>query len=247
MINDLQLWAIPSAEAVQVAIEQRDYREHAFLTVPRDNIEQYIYDWFPGSVKTNGKVARMSCKAPVFLGDYQRMQENLERLAGDGKIELLILEVNSPGGMVCGCKEAYEAFRDFEKASLAVCCGQATSASYWLSAGTDMIVATESSYIGSIGVIDTHVSIEELQKAQGIKVTEVVKGPKKNQFSSQKDLTNEAKAEMVAQVDAAYRKFVGCVKESRGKVDEKVFDSGVYSGNDAEKVGLIDKVENRLI
>lgn len=262
MNSNFTLWALPasglsttslapgmSMTEIGIAgmLSERHERMQAFIQDP-ESVDKFLYDWFPGRIKgEEGPVAKMSCKAPLFLEDYQRMQKNLNSLENNDKVEMLLLEVNSPGGQVCGCKETYEAFRDFKKPSAAVVCGQATSAAYWLSAGCGMIVATESSSIGSIGVIASITSVGKMLEAQGINVYESAKGPKKNQFSfTKKEFDESAKKDLDEGVREAYQGFVDCVKESRENVDKKVFDSGVFTGQSAVDVGLLDRVENKI-
>lgn len=246
MNSELKIWAISSAAAIGEAIAERQIRQKVFIQDP-ESIKEMLWEWFPGSVKTEGEVAKMSCKAPLFLADYQRIQKSLESLAGNDKIKLLVLEVNSPGGEVCGAKETYEALREFPKATVAVCCGSVTSAAYWLSSACGSILATESTTVGSVGVIATHISLSGALDSQGITVTEVCRGSRKNQFSPNKELDESAKKELDKQVGVAYKNFVDCVKESRQDVKEVVFESGVYSGADAISLGLIDKMENKLL
>lgn len=245
MNSELKIWAVSSAAAVAEAIAQRQARDKAYIQDPL-KVNDMLWEWLPGSVKHEGKVARMSCRAPLFLSDYRRIQENLDREASNKDTEVLILDIDSPGGQVCGAKEAYEAFKAFPKATWAVCCGHATSAAYWLASGCGVISATESSTIGSVGVIATHVSLSKMMSEQGIAVTEVCRGSKKNQFSPNKELDESAKKELDKQVTEAYNSFADCVKDSRKNISKEVFDSGVYTGKNAKEMGLVDQIDNTL-
>ena len=245
MNSELKIWAMSSAASVAEAIAERKFREQVFMQDP-GSVKEMIWEWFPGTVKVEGKVARMSCRAPLFLEDYQRIQKNLAEVDSSDKFEMLILDVNSPGGQVCGVKETWEALKSFSKPAWAVCCGMATSAAYWLSSACDVVSATESSTVGSVGVIATHVSLSKMNESQGIVVTEVCRGSKKNQFSSNKELDEGARKELDKQVSSSYKNFVDCVSESRKDIDKRVFDSGVYSGQDALESGLIDQIDNTL-
>lgn len=245
-MNEIQYWSLGLSTTVYTAVEQRAEREKAFIKNP-DGVANLLYNWFPGTVKMRRDgTAQMSCRAPLFGADYVRIQNELEKLKINSAVKMLILDVDSPGGEVCLCKETADAIKNFGKPTAAFACGMMCSAAYWLGSQCDKVFASESTTVGSIGVIAAHISIEKMLSEQGISITEVARGEKKNQYSSSKELTKEAKKNLSEQVDYHYGKFIDSVKGTRKDISEEVFDSGTYSGENAIAVGLVDKIENRI-
>ena len=79
----------------------------------------------------------------------------IEKAAADDAISGIMLDVNSPGGEVTGLAETAQAISDAadSKPVVAHGNGRMASAAYWLASVATAIYATQSSVIGSIGVM----------------------------------------------------------------------------------------------
>ena len=246
VIDTPKVWSIVSDFSAVEAVAQRESREQAFLMDP-ETMQKMAYEWLPGTLAKHGDVTWMSCRAPLFQSDYVRMITNLDALEKDDSCSVLCLDVNSPGGDVAGCPEAADAFKRFSKRTVTVASGIMASAAYWISSQTDLIIASPTCTVGSIGVRITHTSIAGMLKSAGIEITEFGKGSKKNEFSGNKKLAESAKEEYCAHVEHFYGLFVDAVKNGRENIKEETFDSGIYFGQDAVSVGLVDELENKPI
>ena len=70
-------------------------------------------------------------------------------------VRQILLNVNSPGGQVNGIQELTDQIRtgSATKPVTAYVDGQAASAGYWLAAAAPTVISSESSLIGSVGVV----------------------------------------------------------------------------------------------
>ena len=236
-----ELYAIRELADLQVDPQTMQLKLEARAN-PHD-FEHLLYELFPGSVKMEGSVAWMSIKGPLRNEDYQNIMESIDALERDTSVSAVIFDINSPGGEVSGCPETAEAIAKMEKPTLALANGMMCSAAYWAGSQADKVVASDSTTVGSVGVIATHASLKGAYENMGIKITEVARGSKKNLFSPNHDLTDKGKNELQAQVDLFFGKFVEAV-ESKRDIKEEVLDSGTFCSAKAIEVGLVDSIVN---
>ena len=237
-----QIWAIKDISDIHIDPQIMQMKLQARCN-PK-GFEEIIYDLFPGSVKMDGSTAWMSIKGALHGEDYDNIMNSLAALEGNTNVERLVLDISSPGGEVTGCGEAAEAIASFSKPVYTIASGVMCSAAYWIGSQADEVAASDSCSVGSVGVIATHMSLKGAYDKMGIKVTEVARGEKKNLFSPNKDLSDKGMTELQSQVNLFFNKFADAVKSKRDSLSDKVFDSGVFHGQDAVEAGLIDGVIN---
>lgn len=85
---------------------------------------------------------------------YSGIEDTADQLASDGDVTAVVLDVNSPGGMVTGCAAAAEAIARLRavKPVHALVNPLASSAAYWIASQATTITMTPGSMVGSIGV-----------------------------------------------------------------------------------------------
>ena len=166
----------------------------------------------------------------------------------DDDVRSILIDVDSPGGITLGVAES--ATQIFEsrgsKPIYVIARGLMASAAYWIGSAAEKVYATESSLVGSIGVIALHVDRSEANKAKGEthKVLRSVEG--KVDAHPSEPLSEKAEANAMARINAMHRAFVLAVARNRN-VDvatvESEFGRGqVMLANQAAKVGMIDGV-----
>ena len=172
--------------------------------------------------------------------DIQEASENED-------IKAIILDIDSPGGAVDGTQELanliYETRK--EKPVIAFSNGTMASAAYWIGAATETIlIQNESTVVGSIGVVATHVDISENEKNHGVKTTEITAGKFKRVDSQYAPLTLEGHQTIQGFVDTFYTIFVSDVAKFRNKDNDTVLsemaDGRVFAGQESIKRGLVD-------
>ena len=173
----------------------------------------------------------------------------LRSAMADASVGTILLDIDSPGGTVTGVSElAAELFamRGQGKKIVAQVNGMAASAAYWLAAQADEIVSLPSGVAGSIGVFMAHKEMSKALEQEGINVTLISAGKFKVEGNPFQPLTEEAKAVMQAEVDAAYGQFVKDVARGRGvsvaDVRNGYGEGRALTAKDAKAAGLIDRI-----
>ena len=186
-----------------------------------------------------------------------RVRENLKAASEDKSIKAVILTIDSPGGGITPTDIIWNDIKKFKaKRGIPVityCENITASGGYYVASSTDYIMATETSLVGSIGVISQFMEMEELFSKLGIKWN-VITSNKSNGKKSFKDMgsftrkmTPEEKAFFQSLVQEMWDKFVDVVAEGRkGKLTREqvanLADGRIYTGKTALKLGLIDGV-----
>lgn len=167
----------------------------------------------------------------------------------DRDVASILLDVNSPGGLVEMVPEAAAAIRERrgEKPITAVANTLAGSAAYWLAAQADELYVTPSGLVGSIGVFGTHTDISGAQEQAGIKTSIISAGKFKTEGNTFEPLSDEARAAKQELVDAMYGMFVADVAAGRGVSEDAVrngYGEGrVLDARAAEREGMVDGVQ----
>lgn len=164
----------------------------------------------------------------------------------DESVGAIVLDIDSPGGSVAGIEEL--SARIFAargtKPIIASVGYMAASAAYWIAASADEIVVTESSQVGSIGIIALHADTSEADAKEGVKVTVLSYGEHKAE-ESYGPLTKEAAAAMQERINAFGSLFVRAVARGRGTTEAQVraeYGKGrIVSAQDALMRGMADR------
>jgi protease-4 len=172
----------------------------------------------------------------------------LDAIADDADSwDAVILELDTPGGSVLASEEITDALaRLKDETDLKVLSwmrGTAASAGYYISAPTDRIVASEHTFTGSIGVILEYYVAEELADKVGVEQVVIKSGKLKDIGNPLRAATPEERALFQTIIDEAYDTFVGVVADGRDLPEDevrKLADGRIYTGKQAEKLGLVD-------
>jgi capsid assembly protease len=179
-------------------------------------------------------------------GGLSSFRQQFTAAVDDAKIKRIVLDIDSPGGMVDMIPETAELIRTAGKPVTAVVNTLAASAAYWLAAGAREIVVTPSGEAGSIGVYSIHRDESEKNQAEGVKYTIVRAGRYKAEGMPMETLTDDAHDHMQEGVDDYYEMFVKAVARGRkAKADDvkRGFGQGrSLPAARALKAGLVDRV-----
>jgi protease-4 len=182
------------------------------------------------------------------ISDARRTVREIRTLARDPQVPVILLHINSPGGVVA---PSYEIYRELQRTrtkgkKLVVAMGTvAASGGYYIAIPADVIVANPSTITGSIGVIMEFPNVDGLMRKLGLQV-EVVKSREFKDIGSpyrpMKPAEKELLEDMVLDV---YDQFVTAVAEGRDLPAESVArfaDGRVFSGRQAHALGLVDSL-----
>jgi protease-4 len=167
----------------------------------------------------------------------------------DPLIKAIVLRIDSPGGAVAPAQEIYEEIKKAvaKKKVIASMGSIAASGGYYIASPATKIIANPGTLTGSIGVIMEIPNLEGLMSKLGIK-TEVVKsGEKKDMASVFRGIKKEERAILQKVLDNVHDQFITAVAEGRKMSYEDVkqlADGRIFTGEQALKVGLVDKLGN---
>jgi len=166
----------------------------------------------------------------------------------DPDADSILLYIDSPGGSVDGTQEFVQMIYEARgiKPIFAFTDGMMASAAYWIGSAADRIyISGDTTEVGSIGVYSMHVDYSEMDKKDGISVTEIVAGKYKRAGSPNKPLDEESREYLQSQIDYLYSVFVGGVAQNRGVSEEEALemaDGKVFIGKQAIEAGLVDGI-----
>ena len=190
----------------------------------------------------------LGVEAASGLTSYGGIAQEMEAALADPLVQGILLDIDSPGGEASGSFELARQIRHAatQKPVWAVANDAAYSAAYALAASAQRLIVTETGGVGSIGVIALHIDQSAKDAQEGYRYTAVTAGAHKNDFSPHHPLSDEAKAELQAEVDRLYGLFVEHVTAMRSLNADAVraTEAGLYFGANAITAGLADAVSS---
>jgi signal peptide peptidase SppA len=262
-----QTWAIDEA----VLWELRRHEGREFTARRLSSGSQPGPDLRHGSVSVvplHGVITpRTSLLGMLFGGgdaSLSTFKSNMTAALNDPDSSAIVLDIDSPGGLVDGVPEAAEWLRQARNAGkpiVAVSNHQMASAAYWLSSQAHEIVASPSAQVGSIGVYTTHHDLSEAAKKEGVATTVISAGRFKAEGHPFAPLGDEATAHLQQGVDDLYGMFTQAVAQGRSRASQTVTADDVRNGYGqgrmliakravaaglADRVGTLEETVNRL-
>ncbi|HUO98620.1 MAG TPA: signal peptide peptidase SppA [Rhizomicrobium sp.] len=182
----------------------------------------------------------------VIAGDD--MARAIRQATRDKDIKAILLRVDSPGGSVTASDQILDAVKKAQAAGKPVVVSMgsvAASGGYYISTSADKIVAEPGTITGSIGVLTGKIAIGNTLGLIGVKGELVGVGKNALMQNDLEPYTDEQWKAVNAQADAIYADFTKKVADGRKLPLAKVQDIArgrVWSGEDASKRGLVDKL-----
>ncbi|AXW13811.1 Clp protease ClpP [Ralstonia solanacearum] len=185
-------------------------------------------------------------EAESGLASYTAIGDQLDAALADPGVAAILLDVDSPGGESGGVFDLADRIRAAAaiKPVWAVANDMAFSAAYALACAASRVFVSRTGGVGSIGVIAMHVDQSVKDAKDGVRYTAVFAGARKNDLNPHEPITDEAQAQLQAEVSRIYRLFVATVASYRGLSAETVTatEAGLFFGQDAIAAGLADDV-----
>ena len=182
--------------------------------------------------------------------------KDVEKISKDNSIKAVVFRIDSPGGDALASDVIAEAMKKLKgKKPVIVSQGLvAGSGGYWLSMYADTIVSNKNTITGSIGVIGSWIYNKGFKESAGVSTDFVKRGehadlgfgmiiPLLNTIIPDRKLTNEERNKIEQMIKQMYGEFVNKVASGRNKSSddiEKVAQGRVWSGIDAQRLGLVD-------
>ena len=183
-------------------------------------------------------------------GTYSGIGVQIARAVGDGRVDRIVLWIDSPGGSVAGLPELADqvARANRIKPVVALADTFAASAAFWIATQAGTLIAAPSAQVGSLGVVALHSDLSRALDKAGIAPTFIVSriSPFKTEGNAYQPLGAEAKAYQQAQVDKIATRFVRAVSIGRavdaGTVTKQFGQGRLLFADDARKAGMVDAI-----
>lgn len=170
--------------------------------------------------------------------------ETFMQLMGDPEIAAVVIDADTPGGIVYGTQELADLIRSArgQKPILTSVNSLMASAGLWIGTAADDVFVTPSGDIGSHGVYSMHADFSKALEEMGVDVTFIHAGKYKVEGNPFEPLSDEAREEMQRSVDESYAAFTAGLVANLGVDEKKVladFGQGrVLSAERAVEVGM---------
>ena len=200
-----------------------------------------------GSDSIGNSVALIKVESVITEDDHR--SKILKEIANDSSILAVIVRLNSPGGTIVGSEILFKDLLAIKKHKPLVVLMDSVSASgaYMASLASDYVVAHNGTLTGSIGVIMESPDVSILANKVGVKFNSYKTSPLKGSPSMFEKSSPMVDRVINESINDSYQFFVELVKQRRGeKLNPKfydiIFDGRIFTGRQALKFGLIDKV-----
>jgi protease-4 len=214
---------------------------------------------YAGSValrgKSGGKIAVVYADGDIVTGKGDKesigsdaFRKVLQDIRYDKSIDAVVLRVNSPGGSSLASDIIWREVDLLKKEKpVIVSMGNvAASGGYYIACGADSIFADANTITGSIGVFSVVPNVEGFMKNKlGITFDRVKTGTYADAPSATRPLNTVEQKFIQSAVDSIYFTFKSRVAKGRKKSIEyvdSIAQGRVWTGVDATKIGLVDKV-----
>jgi signal peptide peptidase SppA len=246
-------WLItPGAHAAIVALvetrilnaEPRAEREGTDFCGEKVELEQMEVINGIAHIPIGGAIGRKLTGFEKGMGavDVLDVEKEIDQAEDDPRVKGILLDIDSPGGMVSGTPELAEKIASVDKPIFAYTEGMMASAAYWIGCAADQVFATRSAEIGSIGVYIPWVDSTERYKEAGYSVKVIKSGKYKGMGYPGTPLTKDQEALLQDRVNAIAEEFYMQVKSKRGDILGETMQGQTFDGREAMSLGLVDEI-----
>jgi protease-4 len=189
---------------------------------------------------SSGGLAGVYITPEIIIGQLKKAEE-------DDAVKAIILRIDSPGGTASASEEIAIEVARLTKPTLASIGDVGASGAYMIASQCDEIMSTNTSAVGSIGVIMEIGDYSELAKKLGVRFVAIHEGQFKDAGSPWRGLTATETAMLQADVKLAYDDFISIVAKGRGMDEGKVRELATgwaWPGMKAKDLGLVDSIGN---
>ncbi|MEM7696912.1 MAG: S49 family peptidase [Verrucomicrobiota bacterium] len=216
--------------------------------------------WYcPVELSDDGRLAVMSIQGTMgkrlswletYCGgcDLAHVDRDLEELRADDRVETVVFDFDSPGGLALASSDTTERLLKLteEKRTVAYSDGLMCSAAYKMAAGCTEIYAAKSAEVGSVGTFAAIVDRSKEYDELGRKVHVFRASKYKAMGYPGKPVTDAELAlmqERVEQLDATFKQYV---INQRPSIDREALEGQEHDGVDAVGLGFLDGIYQDL-
>ncbi|MFN7728967.1 MAG: signal peptide peptidase SppA [Bdellovibrio sp.] len=188
-------------------------------------------------------------KLTGVIMDGKKVLKPLIKYRDDNSIKAVVIEINSPGGVVGPSQELYEEIKrvreEYKKPVVAVSTAVMASGAYYAAVAADKILVAPGTMVGSIGVIMEFTNLEKLYDWAKVSRFSISTGKFKDSGAEYRPMREDERALFQDLINDVYEQFVAAVAEGRELKPEFVkeyADGRVFTGRKATELGFADDV-----
>jgi protease-4 len=181
--------------------------------------------------------------------DGERFLKALKKYREEKEIKAIVVEINSPGGVVGPSQEIYEELKrtrtEFHKPVVAVTSGMMASGAFYSAVAADKIIVAQGALVGSIGVIMEFANLEKLYDWAKVSRYSITTGKFKDSGAEYRSMREDERQLFQEMINEVWEQFKDAVAEGRNMKKEQIepyADGRVFTGARAVKLGLADEV-----
>ncbi len=178
----------------------------------------------------------------------QDLVDFIQEADENAQIEVILLEINSPGGSAVASDEIANAVKRAQKPIVAVIREMGASGGYWIASSADHVVANRMSITGSVGVISSYLEFSGLMERYGVNYERLVSGDYKDIGTPFRNLEPDEKALLQGKLNRIHDFFIQEVAANRNLPEDNVREIATgefYLGVEALSLGLVDQLGDR--
>jgi signal peptide peptidase SppA len=177
---------------------------------------------------------------------YDGVRAKIDAAMQDPRVKGVLLNIDSPGGEVSGAFDMadYVASAKKRKPIWSYAGDMMASAAYLIGSQTDRVLASQTAYVGSVGVLMAHADKSQQMEKDGVKVTLLYSGAHKVDGNPYAALPDDVRETMQGELDDLRNKFASRVAAGRSMSTEAVLktEAKTYTSAEAKSVGFVDGV-----
>tara|TARA_B100000749_G_C18450136_1_gene476092 strand:- start:53196 stop:54110 length:915 start_codon:yes stop_codon:yes gene_type:complete len=184
----------------------------------------------------------------VIIGE-QPFLKDLVKYRDDKQIKGILVEINSPGGVVGPSQEIFSELKrvreEWQKPVVVTSSAMMASGAYYAAVAADKIVVNPGTMVGSIGVIMNFANLEKLYSWANVERYAITTGPYKDAGADYRAMTEAEKSLFREMIGEVHDQFKAAIAEGRQLPIEKVemfADGRVFTGETAVKYKFADQL-----
>jgi protease IV len=189
--------------------------------------------------------------APDTEASAERINAGLKAAFEEKSAQAIVLRINSPGGSPVQAGIVYDEIKRLKakhnKKVYAVVEEICASGAYYIAVAADEVYVDKASLVGSIGVLMDGFGFTGTMEKLGVERRLLTAGENKGMLDPFSPQNEKQTAYAKAMIDQIHQQFIAVVKEGRGarlKATNETFSGLFWNGEEAIKLGLVDKTGN---
>jgi protease-4 len=188
-------------------------------------------------------------KLEGIIIDGEKFLKALKKYRKEDDIKAIVIEINSPGGVVGPSQEIYAEIKrtreEFKIPVVAVSPGLLASGAYYSAVAADKIIVAPGALVGSIGVIMEFANLERLYDWAKVSRYTITTGRYKDSGAEYRAMREDERQLFQDMINEVWEQFKDAVAQGRNMKKEEVnqyADGRVFTGASAVKLGFADEV-----